>query len=59
MGVAGGVFLPLDVSSGPATHISKSKWRNIWMLDVFCYRIPAPYGPNQNTPRIQICNKEV
>ena len=39
----------------PITHI-KSKRRDIWIEDVFCYRIPAPLapaGPNQNTSRIQ------
>ena len=39
----------------------KSKWCSIWIRDVFCYRIPAPFVvpgvPTQNTPRIQL--KEV
>ena len=27
---------------GPVKHKYKSKWRNIWIRHVFCYRIPAP-----------------
>ena len=27
---------------GPQTTNHKSKWRNIWIRDVFCYRIPSP-----------------
>ena len=40
----------------PITHY-KSKWRNIWIRDVFCVPaplVPGPNGPNQNTSRIQI-----
>ena len=58
--------VPLDACTAcwvPATRqpanptYDKSKWRNIWVRDVFCYRIPAPCiwvpGPNRNTSRIQ------
>ena len=34
---------------GPSITNYKSKWRNIWIRDVFCYRIPAPLVPGVPT----------
>ena len=48
-----------SVLAGQSIAKYKSKWRNIWIRDVFCYRIPAFVGaggprPNQNTSRLPI-----
>ena len=47
---------------GPSISHYKSKWRIIWIRDVFCYRIPAHLVPGVPTkPRLEsrCCNIEV
>ena len=48
------LFVLMCVGAWASTsRIHKSKWRNIWIRDVFCYRISAPLVPGVPTrPRL-------
>ena len=52
-GCQGGQRLTLYHTGQPLTH-HKSKRRNIWIRDVFCYRLP-----NKTHLETTFCNKEV